>query len=110
MKQNQFTEIAVPLARQKKSARRERMASRTSGQRCCQLSKPTRKPVVQTNRCARISDAEIVMNSFQYPGMIPQVPNAAMPATSPERSSLGTEAEFRLADMGTIVEALVPSA
>ncbi|HZE58674.1 MAG TPA: hypothetical protein VE031_12530 [Chthoniobacterales bacterium] len=57
--------MARPLARQYDAARRDRVASRTSGQRCCQLSIPTRKQVVQTKRCARIWDAEMFVKSFQ---------------------------------------------
>ncbi len=57
MKMSQFAEIAVPLARQKRIVRRERIARRTSGQRFCQVSRQTKKAVVHTKRCARISVA-----------------------------------------------------
>src|SRR3954469_12740175 len=62
--------------------RRELIAVRTSDQRPCQVSRQRRKSVVQTKRCARISEAGTAARNFQKIGMMPQKPKAAMPASN----------------------------
>lgn len=86
MKKNQLAAIAIPLNTQKMLARRDRMVDLTSGQRRCQVSTATRKTQVQTKRWARISPGETAWSSFQYPGINPQVMNAATPASAAEAS------------------------